>query len=460
MELSEFFKFRAPNFQFNPKYKNGWWDGYIRLYNAREKTIYCGLVYYIEKFARERDYKIEYQYDNSDDEFSVKEANEFINTLNIPFAPRDYQLKSFIHGVRKRRTILLSPTASGKSFIIYLLARYYNLKTLLVVPNVALVNQMYTDFQEYGFDSEKHIHRVYSGKEKKTEKKITISTWQSLYKLDESFFDDYDVVIGDEVHTFKAKSLIKIMENLVNTKYRFGFTGTLDESETNKLTLEGLFGEVYSVTTTKELIDSNHLSQFQIKALVLKHNKDARNHVSRKCKEYDDEIKYIISSPARNKFIKNLSLSLEGNTLVLYRFVEKHGKVLYDMLRNERKNVFFVHGGVNGETRNGIRQAVESMNDAIIVASYGTFSEGINIKNLHNIVFASPYKSKIKNLQSIGRALRQGSNKEEAVLYDIVDDFSNGKRKNHAVNHFMNRIEIYNNEQFDYKIYNIGLKDA
>lgn len=460
MELGEFFKFRAPNFQFNPKYKSGWWDGYIRLFNSREKTIPCGLLQYIEQFAKERSYHIEYEFDNSDEEFSVKEANEFIESLNTKFKPRDYQLKAFINAVRKRRSITVSPTGSGKSFIIYLLARYYEKKTLIIVPNVGLINQMYNDFADYGFDVINNVHRIYSGKDKTTNKRVVISTWQSIYKFDSEFFKEYDVVIGDEVHLFQAKSLVSIMENMKTAPFRFGFTGTLHDTKTHKLSLEGSFGQIYQSTTTHELIKQNHLSEFQIKVLILKHSKKAKEYVNKQCKDYDKELKYIISNPSRNKFIKNLSLSLEGNTLILYRFVEKHGKILYDMIKKNRDNVFFIHGGIDGEYRNDIRHSIEQMNDAIIIASYGTFSEGINIKNLHNIIFASPYKSKVKNLQSIGRALRKGDNKEKATLYDIVDDLSNGKKQNHAIKHFMSRIEIYNKEKFDYKIYNIGLKDG
>ena len=164
----------------------------------------------------------------------------------------------------------------------------------------------------------------------------------------------------------------------------------------------------------------------------------------------------------RNAFVKNLTLSLKGNSLVLFNLVEKHGKVLFKMIEAEKGNrkVFFVYGGTDVEVRESIRAITEEENDAIIVASYGTFSTGINIRNLHNVIFASPSKSRIRNLQSIGRGLRKGDNKESAVLFDISDDFRVGKFTNFTLKHFVERVKIYEDEKFTYKFYNIELKNA
>ena len=249
------------------------------------------------------------------------------------------------------------------------------------------------------------------------------------------------------------------MTNLTNANYRFGFTGTLDGSQTHQLVLEGLFGPVHKVTTTAELIEQKHLANFKIKAIVLDYPDELRKWASKNLKLYKDEIQYVVENNARNEFIKRLCLSLKGNTLVLYQFVEKQGKPLYKKISDSSKDrkVFFVHGGVEGKERDDIRYVVEQEQDAIIVASYGTFSTGVNIKNIHNIVFASPFKSKVKNLQSIGRGLRKGNTKDQAVLYDIVDDISWKSRKNHVLNHFHERVEIYDSEKFDYKIYTVKL---
>ena len=395
--------------------------------------------------------------------FRSKEAKEFIDTLGLPFEPRDYQLSSFVHAIRNKRILLLSPTASGKSLILYLIIRHLqieNKRGLLIVPTTSLVEQMYSDFESYGYDSEEYCHRQYSGKEKHTNKFLTITTWQSIYKNPAEYFEQFDFVLGDEAHQFKAKSLTTILSGCVNAKYRIGTTGTLDGTQTHRLVLEGLFGPVYKATSTSDLIEKGQLASFKIKCLILKHPETI-------CKEskgwdYNTEMDYIVQNKSRNEFIKNLALSLEGNSLILFQFVEKHGKSLYEIIKQKAGNrhVFFVFGGTDVEIRESVRSITEKEKDAIIVASYGTFSTGVNIRNLHNIVFASPSKSRVRNLQSIGRGLRLGDNKEEATLFDIVDDFRIGKHANYTLKHFIERVKIYDEEKFNYKFYNIELKNG
>lgn len=458
-ELSDYFTFMVPGAKFMPAYRNRMWDGKVRLFNAMTKELYLGLLPYVQVFADERDYEIEINDDlDIQESFSLEEASEFIQTLNTKFTPRDYQLESFAYCVRNNRTLLVSPTASGKSFIIWLLTQWYgDCKTLIIVPTISLVHQMRSDFIEYGSDGD-DIHMIMSGQEKMTDARIVVSTWQSIYKLRKDWFAQFDVCIGDECHLFKAKSLASIMTKLIDCKYRFGFTGTLDGSQTHKLVLEGLFGKVKQFVKTKELIEQDHLASFKIKALVLKYTDEEKKIVSKM--NYQDEIDFIVSNQRRNKFIKNLTLSLEGNTLLLFQFVDKHGRLLYDTISKEvrkGRKVFFVYGGTDAETREQIRAITETEKDAIIIASYGTFSTGINIRNLHNIIFASPTKSRIRNLQSIGRGLRKGESKDKAILFDIADDLRHKKKVNYTLNHFAERIKIYNDEEFEYKIYNINL---
>jgi superfamily II DNA or RNA helicase len=418
--------------------------------------IYAGLIEHIQKFALERNYEIGIDPVFSDSEFSLKEAEEYVGKLNLPLSPREYQLSAFVYAVRKRRALLLSPTASGKSLIIYLLMRYLKKRTLIIVPTVSLVHQMYNDFISYGFDSEQYIHTIMSGTEKESNLPIVISTWQSIYKLPKQWFQQFDCVIGDEAHLFKSKSLTTIMTKLESCKYRFGFTGTLDGTNTHKLVLEGLFGTVKKITTTAELIEQKYLSDFKIKAIVLQYSDTDRQ--SAKSFTYQDEISWIVGNEARNNFITNLTLSLKGNTLLLYQYVEKHGEILYNKILKHKSNVYFVHGGVEGEDREEIRGIIEKEDNAVIVASYGTFSTGVNIKRLHNIIFASPSKSRVRNLQSIGRGLRTGDGKQQCILYDIADDLTWKSKKNHTINHFAERVKIYSEEKFNYKIYNVQLK--
>jgi superfamily II DNA or RNA helicase len=460
-ELREYFTFLVPGYQFTPLYRSRLWDGKVRLFDVRTRQIYRGLVPYIAKFCKERGYDWEYDNESYDEELSLKEADSFIKTLNLPIEPRDYQIDAFVHAIRSKRALLLSPTASGKSLIIYLITRYVNAKrTLIIVPTISLVSQLASDFADYGFESDKFVHRIFAGQDKQTDKPITISTWQSLYKLPKEYFEQFELVIGDECHLYKSKEISGLMCKLNNARYRFGTTGTLDGTKTHKLVLEGLFGPVRKVTTTKELMDQGHVADFNIKCLLLKHPDSVCQAL--KNATYQQEIEYLVLNESRNKFISNLALSLKGNTLVLYQYVDKHGKILHDIINRQvgDRKCFFVYGKTEGEIREDIRHIVEKEHDAIIVASYGTFSTGTNIRNLHNIIFASPSKSRIRNLQSIGRGLRKSDTKDSATLYDIADDLRYKKRENFTLKHFTHRIQIYSEEKFSYKIYKVELKGS
>tara|TARA_Y100000034_G_C6910355_1_gene424433 strand:- start:4800 stop:6251 length:1452 start_codon:yes stop_codon:yes gene_type:complete len=458
-ELSDYFKFRVPNAHFIPIVRNKYWDGYIHLFNYNNRQIYFGLVPYIEKFAADRNYQVEYGYKQGNFEFSALEAYEFVQTLNLPEdkKPRDYQYKAFVDCVRERRQLLLSPTASGKSLIIYLLARYYNQKALVIVPTISLVHQMSTDFLDYS-NGKYDTHLITAGADKKTNLQTTVSTWQSVYKEKKDWFSPYRVVVGDEAHNFKAKSLVSIMTKMTETPYRFGTTGTLDDSETHKLVLEGLFGRVNHIITTKKLIEQGHIADLKIKAIVLQYPDELKKRLKKN--KYHEEMDFLTSYNPRNVFVRNLALSLEGNTLLLFQYVEKHGKILFDMIQersHKKRKVFFIFGGTDAETREAVRAITEKETDAIIVASYGTFSTGINIRNLHNLILASPSKSRIRNLQSIGRSLRKTETKDQATLFDIADDLSWKRSKNYTLKHFLERIKIYSGEKFNYKLYKVNL---
>ena len=456
-EMSDYFTFEVPGAKFMPSYKNRMWDGKIRLFNTASHTLYKGLVARVKKFCQDRDYECVVH--GGLDHVNNIALNELEELFKGKYIPRDYQLRAIAHALRVHRALILSPTASGKSFIIYCILKYLlshgEKKALLIVPTTSLVHQMNTDFIEYSENQQfYYTHLIMEGQEKNNpEAQIFISTWQSIYKQPKKWFDQFDVVVGDEAHQFKATSLTKIMTKLDECKWRFGLTGTLDGTQTNKLVLEGLFGSVMKVIQTKELIEKGTLSDFRIKALVLKYPEGTCKQM--KQSNYQDEIQFLIANDYRNKFIKNLTITREGNTLVLYQMVDKHGQILYNDINESGKEVYFVHGGIDATTREDIRHRIEQSDNAIIVASYGTFSTGINIRNLHNVIFASPSKSRVRNLQSIGRALRKGDNKEVATLYDIADDLSYKSWNNHTIKHFAERVKIYNEEEFDYKIYNI-----
>jgi superfamily II DNA or RNA helicase len=324
---------------------------------------------------------------------------------------------------------------------------------------------MYGDFADYSHeDSTWHVanncSKIYAGFEKSNQSNIVISTWQSIYKLPKKFFDEFDVIYGDEAHLFKAKSLTSIFNKCTKTKFRIGTTGTLDGTKTHKLILEGLFGKVHRVITTKELMDNKDLAELKITCLLLDYSDETKKAV--KGQTYQEEMDWLVKNHKRNVVIRNLSVSQKGNTLVLFQFVEKHGDVLYQMIKEKAgtsRKVFFVYGGTDTAQREQIRSITEKESDAIIVASYGTFSTGINIRNLHNVVFASPSKSRIRNLQSIGRGLRKGNQKERCNLFDIGDDLSWKSKKNYTLNHMVERVKIYNEEGFNYKIVRLPIDD-
>ena len=462
-EAAEFFTFEIPSAKYMQKtrrYKG--WDGKVRLYSPATGEIYCGLIDYLIEWAKDRGYQVEYL--ESQHFGHPKDQNElitpesvvgFVKALRLPVKVRDYQYAAIYESLRYNRALLLSPTASGKSLMIYSLVRFHvNVKrnVLIIVPTTSLVEQMYKDFKEYGWNVKDHCHRIYGGKEKYTDHNVVISTWQSIYKEPRKWFEKFNVVIGDEAHLFKAKSLTSIMNKLHGCKYRIGFTGTLDGTECNQLVLEGVFGKCTKVTKTSDLMKKGHVAQLKVEVILLKHDEQI-------FEGYQDEMEYLCEHEQRNHFIRNLVCDLKGNTLVLFNYVEKHGLPLYEMINSHTdRPVHLVYGGVDVDDREHIRKLVENENDQIIVASYGTFSTGINIRRLHNVIFASPSKSRVRNLQSIGRVLRKGQGKVEATLYDIADDISRDSGKNYTLLHLFERLKIYKEENFNYEIVEIKLK--
>lgn len=459
-ELSEYFSFTVPSAKFRKKEAKKYWDGKIRLFHLRTHKIYAGLEPYVRQFAKDSNYTYSYTLEKGNIPLLPKVYH--LDSWEIPLTPRDYQLVAYLWALTKKRGIVISPTASGKSLIIYMISRWLlehgKKRGLLIVPTTSLVEQMYSDFREYGWDVEKNCQRIYQGFTTDAYAPMVISTWQSVYDLPKKYFAQFDFVIGDEAHQFKADSLKHIMEQLVNCDYRIGTTGTLDGSKVHKLILEGLFGRVQRVASTKELQDRGHLASLEIKCLVLKYPEEVTRPI--KGQSYPDEISFLCANEARNKFIVNLTEKLDGNTLILYNYVDKHGRILHQLIKDRLPNrkVHFIHGDVETLDREEVRRITEDETDSVIIASYGTFSTGINIKHLHNIVFASPTKSQIRTLQSIGRGLRLGENKKSAVLYDIVDDLRYGNYVNFALKHYEERVRIYNDEKFPIKSINIGLR--
>ena len=471
-ELSDFFTFPVPGAKYMPKFKAKVWDGKARLYNLQTKKLYAGLIDYVKEFVSRNDYELEIadgvEYDMG---ITVEQVEGFAKVINPcskgnPIEIRDYQVDAIHKALNNCRTVLLSPTASGKSLIIYTLLRWFlakGLTCIIIVPTTSLVEQLYSDFEDYstgnGWRTDDNCQKLYSGLSKDFTSNVLITTWQSTFKLSKDWCNQFDVVFSDECHLAKASSLTGMFENMTDVKYRIGTTGTIDNSQVNQLQLEGIMGPVHRVITTRQLMDSNRVVQLDIKCLLLKYPEEVRKRYSGM--KYQEEMDFIVSHEGRNKFITNLALKQDGNALVLFQFVAKHGKVLHKMIQErleDGRKLFFVSGEVNAEEREYIRKECENETNAIIVASFGTFSTGVNIPSIENIIFSSPTKSKIRNLQSIGRGLRLREGKTSCILYDIADDLSWKSSKNHTLGHFAARVQTYSEEQFELKLHKIDIK--
>ncbi len=467
-ELADFFTYEYPGARFTPQYRARLWDGKVRLYDQVRKTLYVGLISYVEQFCERNDYLLTWKTDFlPNNNITHEQVESYVRDLNLPskIEFRDYQIDAIQKALNDERTLLLSPTGSGKSFIIYSVMRWHveqGRKCVLIVPTTSLVEQMYSDFQDYSSVNEwsvsTHCQKLYSGFPKEFTKDVLITTWQSIYLQPRAWFKQFNVIFGDEAHQFKAKSLTGVMEKMDGIRYRIGTTGTLDNKKVHRLVLEGIFGPVHKVTTTKTLMETGRLSTLNIMCIILKYTEEIRKE--RKNNTYQEEIDWIVSCDKRNKFIRNLAVKSSGNTLVLFQFVEKHGKILYEMIKervHDNRKIFFVYGGTDVSDRESIRHITEQESDAIIVASFGTFSTGINIPSIENVIFASPSKSKIRNLQSIGRGLRLKDGKTQCNLFDIADDLHWKSWKNHTLNHAAERYKTYAEEEFKTKIVEVDL---
>ena len=465
-ELSEFFTFMAPDYQWSPLYKAHRWDGKIRLLSKKNRYLPAGLTRYVKVFAKQRGYQV-----TGADWWKLEAIEDPVwEGMNLTahgksITPYDHQKEAVIAALNLKRVVLESSTSSGKSLIAYVLARYLlarGSKGLIIVPTINLVTQLYNDFLDYssanGWDVESHVHKIHQGQSKDTKHPLVISTWQSIHDMaDEDWFKRYDFVIGDEAHKFQAKSLTGIMNKLINAEHRVGMTGTVQDGNVPRLVLEGAFGPIFPVMTNKEAMDKGISAQLTIDAVICKYGQEACEHV--RLMEYQEEMWWLTSNYLRNNFITNLALGQQQNCLILVNYVEKHGQVLIDELRMKASDrpVYFIHGGTEAEDREKLRKVAEKSTNAVIVASYGVFQEGVSIINLHSIIFAHPSKSKVRVLQSIGRVLRTGENKSTAKLYDIVDDLRTEDRVNYSMQHYLERFALYQRESFDVKIHQVEL---
>jgi len=479
-ELTEFFSFFVDGYKYMPSYRNKMWDGKIRIFNGRTSELPVGLYEHLKVFAKDRNYKIKTQkttfgLPDDSNKINPKDLMTFIDTLNLAndsgeIKIRDYQASAVWAALSKMRMLIQSPTGSGKSLILYILSRmliklYPDKKILVIVPTTGLVDQLYSDFESYAkndprFDTSVECHKIYGGKEKTSKSaRVIISTWQSIYKMPTSFFKDFFTVLGDEAHGYTAKSCTSIMKKCYNAKYRIGTTGTIDDNHVHRLVLQGMFGKIVKMISTAELQKSGTLAELDIDIIKLKYPKSIRENFVNI--DYHKELDFIVTNEKRNNLIKNLAINLTGNTLILFNFVDKHGKILHKMisesLPKDRKS-YYVSGEVSTAERESIRKLIETQKNSITCASV-VFATGTNIVNIHNIILVSPSKGMIRLLQSIGRGLRKTKDNRRTRLIDIIDILHpEGQPKNYTYTHGLKRIKIYKDEKFNFKIRELNIE--
>lgn len=474
-ELAEEFSFFVPGYKFMQSFKNGRWDGRIKLFNRQNHQIYKGLLPRVVAWLGSQNYS-----------FTITDKDEL--RPQIPYmagwldanwarygklVPNEHQRLAIEAGLRLNQSLILSPTSSGKSYIIYLMSRYLvdeahiDGKILIITPRIGLVRQLTGDFADYEVDTgwtAANTHEIAEGSEKNTGKKVVVSTWQSIYKMPRTWFSQFDAIFCDEAHEADAASTTGIIDKMPNAPFRCGLTGTLDGTVMHEYEMEGRFGPRLKFVTTKDLMDRGIITKLKIKCLRLKYSPEEIEIVRHL--DYQGEIDFLIQHEARNKILCNLALDLEGNTLMLFNYIERHGKLMLPLLTakaaEKGKKIHYIDGSVAVAAREEIRQILENEDNCILLATFGTLSTGVNIKNLHNAIFCHPYKAKTKILQSIGRILRKAAGKEEAKLFDVGDDLVyTTKRGNEKINttmkHFIERIQSYENEKFAYKIVTVPI---
>jgi superfamily II DNA or RNA helicase len=502
-ELTEYFSAFSDNYRFHPKYKAKQWDGKLRFFTW-ENTLPIGLLYKVKEFCAKGRYTLEQLYEQGET-VPYSEYLAFVDSLNIDVRDehnnsvpvRDYQLKAAYEAICEKHLNMASSTASGKSLIIYIIIRWLVSKgkrCLCIFPTTILVEQIFSDFADYGWeDVENNCCMIYSGKKRLLERNIIFSTWQSLYTdKDKDEIAKFDCLLVDEAHgqSGNSKSFAAISKNCINAEYRFGLSGSFPDPLTaDWFTTVGATGEIRTYSTYKTLQDAGHISQLKIYAVRLKYPNSLRylnyetniQDATDTDEDFDDELEtttprenkyaketdFVNKLECRNKFIVKLVQKLKGNTLVLFTKIEAHGKPLFERLRAEvtGKMVMYIDGSVSVADRKLIKARMETNDECVLAATYSTLSTGVNIKRIHNIIFVSGTKSKVRTIQSIGRGLRKHITKDFMKLFDLVDDlsFKDSNKKiryvNFAVKHYGERLKIYRKNEFTIETLEYELKE-
>ena len=345
-------------YKFSPMFRAGIWDGKRNFYTIEGPNIIRfpkGLVGYIIKDLRNSSYEYEYISLDVKYELDFNEFEEYIKTLNIPFEPYDYQTTAAYDMITKRRLTLRSATGSGKSLIAYIFFRYmleHDFKSLLVVPSINLVDQMFSDFVDYGFENAKDYIKQIGGEHKGTkdlsEKPIVISTWQSLQRMTADQFEIFDSIVIDEAHTAKSDVLDSIIKKSNKAKWKIGMTGTIPRARADKLQLLGTLGRVHKVITPGGLIERGLATPIKINALYLNYSGADKDIINKgKKPDYNAETKFIEEHYYRNLKVAQIMIKLAktGNVLGTFSHIA-HGEKLLKMcieIRTGKTNIELLH---------------------------------------------------------------------------------------------------------------------
>jgi superfamily II DNA or RNA helicase len=467
------------NAKFNPRVKNGYWDGYY-CYLYKDRFIPIGLWRELVDMAKKFNYPIYFKnltdlFDNSINiEDFTQWANDFFEGFMLDgkeTKPREYQIETAFRILKFRKCSAELATSAGKTMISFLTIAYMLQKglakrILFIVPNVSLVNQAEEDF--YVFNNRNQIklktEAIYSGQKPKKESNVVIGTYQSLVKKKEEYFEDFDAVIVDEMHKVKAVSIKSILEKCINVEYRYGLTGTFPKPGTlDRLTLMCYTGPLVNEVNAAFLQKKGFVAKCEVKVIQLDYAPDEVKEAFHKLsknpdpeqrkKVYNLEQNYVIANAARLNMITDIIGKSTKNSLVLFHRIE-HGEEIYNTLRKKcpDKLVYYVDGGISDQLREAYKKKMEQNDNVILVASFGTFSTGISIKNIHNIFFTESFKSEIIIRQSIGRGLRLHDKKDKLVIIDFVDDFTWGNWQNKLYKHGKERQAIYEDQSFPYEV--------
>jgi superfamily II DNA or RNA helicase len=484
-QIRHSFNKRISNWRFHPLVKKGLWDGYISFIDKTNRLpvgLWSELTQLCEKYKFQIEFSgldkiIDYEFDEED--FRTWVAEFFSDHPKL--VPRVYQIDACIPIIKYRKSISEIATSAGKTLIIFMIFGYLYTKGLIekflmIVPNTNLVLQTIEDFEFYNQDKIDFVRQmIYGGSDRKVKNpNFIIGTYQSLIKLDTEFYESINSVCVDEAHHTQAKSIKDILSKCKNARYTFGLSGTLlQNGSTEALTIQAYLGPLVNNIPASFLIENKYATPVAIKVVKMQYlNDEMRMKLedlrSRKeevdgTKMLEIEKRLVVENQARFKFVCDFIAKTTKNTLVLFQNVkDSYGRRIYDYLRESTtdKNVYYVDGGTSINLRDDYIENMKVGENKILVASFNTFSTGISINNIYNIFFVESYKSEKIIRQSIGRGLRLFEGKEKVNIIDFVDDFSTGekwKNKNYLIRHSDERIKVYQEQGFPYKIYNVNI---